>query len=50
MIVILPMLNRLVIIAKTAKANVTFTAKPVTQITAKVLSLCTSLDNGGIPM
>ena len=32
---------------QTAKANVTFTAKPVTQVTAKVLSLCTSLDNGG---
>ena len=32
---------------QTAKANVTFTAKAVTQVEAKTLSLCTSLDNRG---
>ena len=32
---------------QTAKANVTFTAKAITQVEAKTLSLCTSLDNQG---
>jgi len=32
---------------QTAKANVTFTAKAITQVEAKTLSLCTSLDNRG---
>ena len=34
-------------VCETAKARVIFTAKPVTEITAQVLSLCTTLDNYG---